>query len=103
MYSFRATASWAILSQLAEQNRRVLSDWRAVILLRRATETILSAERRWANAPTSTMDVYPILRQMERRGEIRRLPDLPRIYEVTVPYARGGLIQEDEILMEIHP
>jgi predicted transcriptional regulator of viral defense system len=99
----RKTASWAIISQLAEQSRRVLSDWRAVILLRRATETIPPEGRRWASAPTSTTALSPILRQMERHGEIRRLPDLSGIYEVTVPYAQGGLIQEDEILMEVHP
>jgi predicted transcriptional regulator of viral defense system len=91
------------LSQLAEQNRRVLSDWRAAILLRRATETIPPEERRWASSPTSTLDVYPILRSMERRGEIRRLPGLGQFYEVIVPYARSGPIQEDEVLMEVHP
>jgi predicted transcriptional regulator of viral defense system len=103
MFEIKKTASWSILNQLAAQNRRILSDWRAVILLRRATDLIPPKERRWTSAPTSTTDLYPTLSNMERRGEIRRLQDLRGIYEITVPYARSGLIQEDEILMEVHP
>jgi len=99
----RKTASWAILSQLAAQNRRILSDWRAVVLLRRATDALPVAERRWIHAPSEIGDVRQILHQMARRGEVRPLPNLHGIYEVTVPYARAGLIAEDEILMEVHP
>lgn len=103
MRAIKKTASWAILSQLAEQNRRVLSDWRAVILLRRATETIPPDQRRWTTTPTTISEVYPTLQAMERRGEVSPVSDLPGIYEITVPYAQSGLVQEDEILMEVHP
>ena len=99
----KQTASWAILSQLADQNRRILSGWRALLLLRKATGTLPVSERRWEHAPDRIDAIRPLLRQMERRGELRPLSGLSGLYEVTVPYARTGLIQEDEILMEIHP
>lgn len=101
----RKTAAEAIIERLAAENRRALSDWRAVILLRRATRDIPAEERRWSSPPAGTFDIYPLLRQMETRGEIKRLAEGPTlyIYEVTVPYARGGPIGEDEVLMEAHP
>ncbi len=101
----KATASLAILQQLAAENRRVLSDWRAVLLMRRATETIPANRRRWDKPPTSVSQVYPYLRQMRLRGEIRPVDTRPglHIYEVTVPYASGLPRDEDEVLMEAHP
>ncbi len=40
---------------------------------------------------------------MERNGELRQISSLSTLYEVTVPYARIGVIEEDEVLMEVHP
>ena len=40
---------------------------------------------------------------MQRRGEIRPIGKFPRLYEVTVPYARQGYIDEREILFELNP
>ena len=40
---------------------------------------------------------------MEGRGEIAPLRRLDHIYRVTVPYARTGDVQEDEVLMEVNP
>lgn len=40
---------------------------------------------------------------MERRGEIARLPRLVGLYEVTVPFARTGPLDEQEILLEANP
>ncbi|MDQ3467119.1 MAG: hypothetical protein M3411_02655, partial [Chloroflexota bacterium] len=99
----RKTASQAILEQLASEQRRVLSDWRALILLRRATLSLASSERRWSELPHGVTDLYPLLRQMQRRGELAPLPDIRRLYEVTVPYARTGPIAEDEVVMEVDP
>ncbi|MDQ6907259.1 MAG: hypothetical protein M3176_10550, partial [Chloroflexota bacterium] len=53
--------------------------------------------------PLSVLTVHPVLRQMERRGEIRAIPSLKNIYQVTVPYARSSAVEENEILMEIQP
>lgn len=97
------TASGAILRGLAAENRRVLSDWRAAVLLRRATLTIDRGNRRWSDAPESVESVWPILRQMEKRGELQCIPRLRHVYVVTVPYVNTGLIDENEILMEVQP
>lgn len=40
---------------------------------------------------------------MRQRGEIKPIRGLRHFYEVTVPYARSGHIEEDEVLMEAHP
>ena len=97
------TAGAAIIELLASENRRVLSDWRALLLLRRASKLIPKAERRWKRIPRDIHDMYPILRQMNRRGQIQPLASLSNIYEITVPYVSTSQIEEDEVLMEIHP
>lgn len=97
------TASLALLEQLADDNRRVLSEWRALILLRRATLNIAPSERRWSQLPREPAHLYPLFRQMIQRGELTPIQGLPRLYEVTVPYARAGHIDENEVLMEVQP
>ncbi len=79
------TASFVVIEQLARAHRRVLSDWRAAALLRRASRLLPQAERRWTNVPTSARAAHPLLEQMVLRGELRAIPDLSRMYEVTVP------------------
>ncbi len=97
------TASRAILEQLAGEQRRVVATWRALILLRRATFAIPADQRRWSRLPENVWDVKPILEQMEWREEVARIPGLQHVYEVTVPYANTGPLDEYEILMEAHP
>ena len=97
------TASLALLEQLATEHRRVLSDWRALVLLRRATFDLAPSDRRWSQLPRATSDLNPLFRQMQQRGEIETIPGLRHFYAVTVPYARTGHIEEDEIVMEAHP
>lgn len=99
----KKTASQAILGQLADEQRRVLSAWRAVILLRRATFALSMTERRWSQLPQNQADLYPLLRQMGQRGELKPIKGLHHFYEVTVPYAGMGQIEDDEVLMEAHP
>lgn len=97
------TAGVAIIELLAAEERRVLSDWRALLLLRRATDSIPPHTRRWTHKPRNINEIHPILNQMHSRGQIEPIPSLKHVYEVTVPYARAGLVEEDEILMEVHP
>lgn len=97
------TASSAILGALASTQRRVLADWRALVILRRATFATVKTDRRWSHLPRYPEDVTPYLRQMRRRGEIEPIPGLGRIYLVTVPYARFGPVSELEILFEVNP
>lgn len=97
------TAATAILEQLAGERRRVLSEWRALLLLRRATFEFGPSERRWSRLPGELADISPVLRQMRQRGEIAPIKGLRRFYQVTVPYARSEPLEEEEILMEADP
>jgi predicted transcriptional regulator of viral defense system len=99
----KITATSAILERLAQEHRRVLSDWRALILLRRSTFALPPVERRWANLPHHPDDLSPLLQQMRRRGELKTIKGFHRIYEVTVPYARIGFVDEREVLFELNP
>jgi len=99
----KETAGTAVLKQLAREGRRVLSDWRALILWRRATASTSSLDRRWTHMPSDLEEVHSLLRRMVDRREITRLPNLGHLYEVTVPYAPTGHVEEDEILMELNP
>lgn len=40
---------------------------------------------------------------MRQRGEITPIKGLRHFYQVTVPYARSEPLEEEEILMEVHP
>jgi len=95
----------AILSQLATENRRVVSDWRALILLRRATLQIAPARRRWTALPDQVTQMHPLLKQMQRRGELAPIAHTRYLYAVTVPYAQTHTLtmDEHEILMELNP
>lgn len=99
----QVTAAHALLERLADERRRVLSPWRAVILLRRATLAIPPHVRRWHRLPSGTDDLAPLLRQMRARGEIKPIPPHSSLFEVVVPYARQGFLDEREILFELHP
>lgn len=97
------TAGDAIFRHLAGQHRRVLSRWRAFVVLRRATFEIPRTERRWDRLPLHQNDMNALLRSMEGRGEIASLPRLPGLFEITVPYAQTGPLDEYEILLEASP
>ncbi|MFT4039461.1 MAG: hypothetical protein QM692_14830 [Thermomicrobiales bacterium] len=99
----QTTAAQAILEQLAHEHRRVVAEWRALILLRRATFARPSDERRWSTLPQRAVELAPMLRQMRHRGEITPITGLRGIYQVTVPYARMGPLEDDEVLMEANP
>ncbi|CAN5606020.1 hypothetical protein BH23CHL2_BH23CHL2_26410 [soil metagenome] len=99
----KTPAATAILERLAGENRRVLSAWRALILLRRATFDLSERERRWTKLPQTARDLRPILRHMERQGDLRPIEGSDDLFQVTVPYAPTGAPHPCEILMEIHP
>jgi len=103
MTSDRVSKSYAILSQLASEQRRLLSDWRALILLRRATLDIPATQRRWVNLPYSLEDIRIELRGMNRRGDITPLKSARTIYLVVSPYAAAIPIHEFEVLGELNP
>lgn len=93
----------AILDQLSGEHRHVLSGWRALILLRRATFALAPHERRWTQLPHQVDDLAPLFHQMRQRGELQPIKGFRQLHEVTVPYARQGFIDERELLFELHP
>lgn len=93
----------ALAEGLAAENRRVLSEWRAVVILRRATLALPPERRRWEYTPSSVYDVRPTLKRLVRKGDLEPISDLPHLYLVTLPYARSEAAEETEVLMELHP
>ena len=103
MVSMQRTAGDSILGALADQQRHVLSQWRAFVILRRATFDTPRSDRRWDRLPDTPQDLRPLLRTMQARGEISQIPGLSGLFEVTVPFARTGPLDEQEILLEANP
>ena len=99
----KRTLEAALVDQMAAEQRRVVSDWRALMLLRRATRQLSPQERRWARGPESLDEVRAVLRRQVESGGFKLVEGTPQVYETTDPYARGGVILEDEILMEVRP
>lgn len=103
MTILKVSASNAILEGLASQGRHILSDWRGLVLVRRASFRLPQNERRWTKLPATTQELAPVLRQMRMRREIAPIAGARQLYEVTVPYARLGFVDEREALFELNP
>lgn len=103
MYGSQVSASQTILRSLADDHRRVVSLWRALVNLRRASHNLSPDERRWRRIPATEGEVSPILIQMQRRGTLRRLIGTRGVYAVTIPYAQELGSDEREALFEINP
>ncbi len=103
MHGSQLSASQTILRSLADEHRRVVSLWRALIYLRRASRRLSPDQRRWKRIPANEGDVSPVLIRMQRRGALSRLPGTRGVYEVTIPYARQLGLDEREALFEINP
>lgn len=97
------TAADAILSQLADSNRQALSDWRALVLLRRASRRLPASARRWTQMPQTVEDVHPLLAFMVQQGMLEPIDGVPHVY--TTPMLPGCTYPAgpDEILLEAHP
>lgn len=99
----KTTIIRALEEGLATENRRVLSLWRAGVILRRATHRLPPAERRWERAPENEGEVQRILSRLVQRRELRALEEAAGLFVTTSPFVRQDPITEDEILMEAHP
>jgi predicted transcriptional regulator of viral defense system len=53
--------------------------------------------------PSTPSDIWPTLRRMSEKGELQPLPKLRHFYRASVPYARTRPVEEEEVLMEVHP
>jgi predicted transcriptional regulator of viral defense system len=99
----RTSIADALQEGLAAENRRVLSEWRAVLLLRRATREIPLGDRRWRKPARDVLEIRPILNRLGKAGELVPLEGFPFLYRVNAPYARIVAVEEEEVLMELHP
>ena len=91
-----------LLVELANEGRHVVSDWRALVLLRRASRVPPPEEHYW-KGPASLAEARALLDRMEAQEDLRRLEGLLGVYEVTAPYAGRGVAGDLEVLMEVHP
>lgn len=96
------SAADAIIRQLIEEERVVVSPWRALILLRRAAREIPRSDRGWP-MPRTTADIAPILRQMRQRGDLALMEEHRGFFRLIVPEARNNWIDEQELLFELMP
>jgi AbiEi antitoxin C-terminal domain len=99
----KKTLGQGLIEEMAAEERRVVADWRALVLLRRATRRVPAEERRWSKEPSNLEEVRASLRRLVESGEFQHPDSLSFLYEVRSPYARTGVMSEDELLMEIHP
>jgi predicted transcriptional regulator of viral defense system len=99
----RTSIADALQERLATENRRVLSDWRAVLLLRKASREISIGDRRWQTPPRNVFEIRPVLNRLSKAGELVSLEGFPFLYRVNAPYARSAAVEEEEVLLELHP
>jgi predicted transcriptional regulator of viral defense system len=85
-----------ILRELSEERRRVVSDWRVLILARR----IARAE----NVPLpNAQKAEEICRELLLRGDIIREKGVTGVYRVVVAYANLLEVTEEQVVQEANP
>ena len=90
------TSASKILRELAVSRRRVVADWRILILARR----IAHAE----NAPLpDESKAVAIRKELVRRGDLVPVKGVSDVYTVDVPYANLLEISEEQIIQEANP
>lgn len=103
MHRSTLSASQLLLQSLSADRRSVLSLWRALIYLRRASHNLAPDERRWHRIPGTEGEVSPFLVHMQRRGDLQRLSGTRGVYQVIAPFAGAYGTDEREALFEINP
>jgi len=89
--------------QLAANRRRVVSDWRTMLLLQEAAKTVPESQRRWHSPPRNISEARTLLQRLASSGNLEAYRSYHHLYRVVSPYAKQDPIGEDEILMELHP
>lgn len=91
----------ALLRQLADERRHVVSDWRAMVLLQRIARA--AGESSATANKIKLADARRLLERSIRDEVVRPVAGVLGVYEVTVPYANVGAAGELEVLMETQP
>ncbi|MCO5217020.1 MAG: hypothetical protein M9953_03480 [Thermomicrobiales bacterium] len=97
------TAPDAIMMALSEDGRRVLSNWRAIIYLRRAENVRTRDGVRWQITPTEPSDITPLIRRMKQSGLIESIPGATGCHLTVAPFASRFPVRERELLLELNP
>jgi predicted transcriptional regulator of viral defense system len=85
-----------ILKELAAAHRRVVADWRILILARRLAQA--------ENAPLpDEKKAVAIRRDLVRRGDLTQVEGVSDVYVVDVPYANLLEVSEEQIVQEANP
>jgi predicted transcriptional regulator of viral defense system len=85
-----------VLAETAAESRRVLSNWRIHVLLRRVG-------RRDGERPVSRATSVAVERRLVERGDIFAVPGVPRVYIVDNPFARALPYADEQLIMEVYP
>lgn len=94
--SWLTESSSQVLREFAESRRRVVSDWRILIIARRIAQA--------ANAPLPDgSKAGQICNELERRGDIRKVKGVGGVFVVEVPYASLLEVSEEQIVQEGNP
>ena len=68
-----------------------------------ASKSVPDGDRRWSAPPVTVEEARTILKRLAASGRLKAYPSYPNLYHVVSPYANQKPIEEDEILMELHP
>ena len=72
-------------------------------MLENAQKATPKDARRWSDPPTTLLEARTLLHRLAGSGNLAPYRQFPHLYKVTSPYAEQSPIEEDEILMELHP
>jgi predicted transcriptional regulator of viral defense system len=94
----------ALFQALADERRRILSVWRAVVLLQRAYPMIARSSQTTASAlPKTPEEAHRFIKSLIRRDAIEPIRGNTHIYLVTGPYAETIAASELEVIGEVNP
>lgn len=99
----RVTSANALIMALSQDQRRVLSRWRALIYLRRASEMYAASERRWRDIPQSEQDAHRTIQNMLTSQHLESIKRAPNCFVLRDAFGRGFPIRELELLFELNP
>lgn len=99
----RITTTTAIMQSLGSDQRRILSRWRALIYLRRASSEYTPDERRWVRVPQSESDIQSTLNNLFTSQRIESIPHAPNCFATRDSFGRRYPLGELELLFELNP
>lgn len=90
------TIASRVILELADQRRRIVSDWRIHLIARRFSHA--------DNAPLpDETNAIAIRKELVRRGDIASVEGVPDVYVVNVAYASLLEVSEEQIVQEANP